>query len=229
MLKVNEIFGPTIQGEGPSQGKRVMFLRLAYCNLSCTWCDTKYTWDFKQYDKLKEVHEMNNIFIVSQLFKGDCKALVISGGEPLLQQKELIPLLNTLRAMHYWVEIETNGTIKPDCGIVNLVDQFNCSPKLSNSGDSKQRRVKADALTTLSQLQKVYFKFVVSCEKDIEEVTEYVNTYSMTPSHVYLMPLGKTQEELSKTTDLVRTLAQKHHFVFSSRLHVELYGNKRAV
>ena len=57
-LAVSEIFGPTLQGEGPSSGRRAMFLRLAGCNLSCSWCDTAYTWDWSRYDKKAEVTMM---------------------------------------------------------------------------------------------------------------------------------------------------------------------------
>lgn len=223
------MFGPTIQGEGPTQGKQVMFLRLVFCNLSCTWCDTKYTWDWKNYDRGVEVHEMNNLSILSKLFQHDCKALVISGGEPTLQQRQLMPLLISLRKMAYWVEVETNGTVVLTDEFLSLVDQINCSPKLSNSGDSREQRIKPIALQVLASSEKVYFKFVISCEKDIEEVFEYVKAYSINPSKVYLMPLGKTKDELIQTTGMVRTLSLKHNFVFSSRLHVELWGTKRNV
>ena len=56
-MQVNEIF-KSIQGEGPNFGKPAIFLRTAQCNLKCTWCDTKYTWDWKNYDFSKEVKEM---------------------------------------------------------------------------------------------------------------------------------------------------------------------------
>ena len=226
MLKVNEIFGPTIQGEGKSQGMVVMFLRLAFCNLSCSWCDSKYTWDWKNFDKAKEVHEMDNDAILERLTGPN---IVISGGEPFIQQRELLTLVGALRKQERWIEIETNGTIIPDLVLMALLDQVNCSPKLSNSGDSRNRRLKTVALTKLSLYHKVYFKFVIGCEKDIEEVLELVTKYQLQPNHVYLMPLGKTPEELLKTTQMVRELSKKHGFVFSSRLHIELWGMKRGI
>ncbi len=228
-LKVNEVFGPTMQGEGPSQGRHVMFLRLSYCNLKCQWCDTKYTWDWTQFDKAKEVHDMNELSILAKLMKWDIKSLVISGGEPLLQQRQLIPLLTALRKMHYWVEVETNGTIAPSDEFLSLVDQVNCSPKLSNSGDTKEKRVKPEALKKLAASEKVYFKFVIGCEKDVEEVFEYLRDFDISHEKIFLMPLGKTQNELLFTTALVKDLTLRHGFRFSSRLHVELWGQKRAV
>ena len=228
MLKVSECFGPTVQGEGPSQGKQVMFLRLAFCNCSCSWCDTKYTWDWKQYDKAKEVHDLDNDVLLARL-TNNCKAVVISGGEPLLQQRTLLTLLGSLRKMDYWIEVETNGTIAPERVFLELVDQINCSPKLSNSGDLQERRIKPKALRVLVASEKVYFKFVVGSEKDVEEVWKLVKEFEIQTNRVYLMPLGKTKNELTLTTSMVRELARQHGFIFSSRLHVEMYGSKRGV
>lgn len=236
-MKVNEIFGPTIQGEGKSSGKAVMFLRLATCNLHCIWCDTPYTWNWegtpfaheKKFEYAKEVHEMTDDEIVTELerLSNGVKNLVISGGEPLIQQKQLVSLLRILKDRDWWIEVETNGTVKPSSEIYELVDQFNCSPKLSNSGDERRLRVRSQALESLSQSSKVYFKFVIASQQDIEEVLEYVNTFNM--SRVYLMPLGQTPEELDQTRDQTRELCTRYGFEFSDRLHVIEFGGIRGV
>ena len=141
-IKVNEIFGPTIQGEGRTVGKPVKFLRTAGCNLACVWCDTPYTWNWQgtdfehpeKFDREKEIHDMSVDEIKTQLDQigKDVKALVISGGEPMLQQNKLVPLLHLLKNDGYWVEIETNGTRAPSDEFLSLIDQINCSPKLTN-------------------------------------------------------------------------------------------------
>lgn len=228
-MKVNEIFGPTIQGEGKSTGKEVLFLRLAMCNLHCVWCDTKYTWDWANYDKSKELHVIEISEVVERLEALNLRSLVISGGEPLLQQRELISLLQILKGLGYWVEIETNGTIRPSEEFLALVDQINCSPKLSNCGDPRKFRIRNEALEVLSRSEKVFFKFVVSNEADLVEVEEYIKDFSMDPSRIFLMPLGKTREELALTTKATEKLAVEHSLNFSRRLHVELFGSKRAV
>lgn len=238
MLKVNECFGPTIQGEGKSVGKRVMFLRLATCNLHCIWCDTPYTWNwigtpFKhphKFDKNKEIHLMEPESVISELKRlgGDeVKALVISGGEPLLQQSCLLPLLETLKSEGWWIEVETNGTLVVRPEFLDLVDQINCSPKLSNSGDSSQLRIRPTSIISLVQSKKVWFKFVVSSEVDTQEVFGYIGEFGM--SQVFLMPLGLNEEQLSKTREQVRALAAKFGFAFSDRLHITLFGGKRGV
>lgn len=116
-LVVNEIFGPTVQGEGRSLGRRCAFLRLGGCNLSCSWCDTPYTWDWTgagesgvAHDPRKELHRRPVEEVVAELLGFDTELIVISGGEPLGQQERLIPLVAALTARGKEIEIETNGT-----------------------------------------------------------------------------------------------------------------------
>src|SRR3954451_15026034 len=80
-LVVSEIFGPTFQGEGPSIGRRCGFVRLGRCNLACTWCDTKYTWDWSQYDPSVELHRRSVDDIVDAVAAMDVPMVVITGGE----------------------------------------------------------------------------------------------------------------------------------------------------
>lgn len=231
MLKINEIFGPTIQGEGKSVGKEVVFIRTSFCNLKCIWCDTKYAWDWTLYNKEKEVHIMSIERIISKLFeltgRSGCRSIVVSGGEPLLQQKQLISLFLQLRELdNYWIEIETNGTIIPNKEFYNLVDQINCSPKLANSGMSKEKRERP-ALVNLAQNAKTNFKFVIGNESDCKEVLYLVDKYLM--REVYLMPLGLNKEQLSKTTNLTKELCKKYSFNFTDRLHITQFGGGRGI
>ncbi len=108
-----EIFN-SLQGEGVNAGRPAIFLRLALCNLKCSWCDTKYTWDWGSYDQSKEVMEMSLADIEYHLLGQYCRYLVVTGGEPLIQRQELKDLLYSLREKGFSVEIETNGTIMPD-------------------------------------------------------------------------------------------------------------------
>ena len=105
-MQVNEIF-KSIQGEGPNFGKPAIFLRTAQCNLKCTWCDTKYTWDWENYDFTTEVKEMTIDEIKKSITDLKIKHLVITGGEPLLQQDDLADLLSFLKP-DFYVELETN-------------------------------------------------------------------------------------------------------------------------
>lgn len=237
-MKVNEIFGPTIQGEGPTAGVPVMFLRLATCNLHCVWCDTPYTWNWvgtpfahpNKFEYNNEVHQMDDVGIAQTLYRlggADVMRLVVSGGEPLIQQKSLVSLFQALTDLGWAIEVETNGTIAPTEQLNQLVTQFNCSPKLSNSGDSATLRIRQNALHTLASNPKTCFKFVIANQKDIDEVLEYVSTYNM--QNVYLMPLGMTVEQLNQTRQQTKLLCKQHNFKFCERLHVTTLGGGRAV
>jgi 7-carboxy-7-deazaguanine synthase len=243
MLKVNEIFGPTVQGEGKSAGKPTMFIRLAMCNLKCIWCDSPHTWNFYgvesnhpvKYDMLKEVDYMTaeQIYKKIEAMSNGLRMLVISGGEPLYQQNELIKLLRIFKANNWWVEVETNGTTIPRTELLELVDQINCSPKLANSENPITVRRQLGALIALARSPKVNFKFVTATEDDMTEILEIVNDILRPNGHknleVRLMPLCQTREELKMREPLVKRLCDEHGFIYTSRLSIELSGTKRGV
>src|SRR5580700_7164354 len=132
-MLVSETF-KSIQGEGPSCGQSAVFLRLARCNLSCSWCDTPYTWDWTKFDVTAEARELSVPEVVDHVLleAGPYRQLlVVTGGEPLLQQAALVEALTLLRqvAPQIRCEIETNGTVKPYAALVDLVERFVVSPK----------------------------------------------------------------------------------------------------
>src|SRR6476619_558983 len=96
ILKISEIFN-SIQGEGTFSGTSCIFLRLSTCNLKCSWCDTKYTWDWDNYDINKEIKEFNIEQVVEKILGfSNINHIVITGGEPLLQQDKLVLLITLL-------------------------------------------------------------------------------------------------------------------------------------
>lgn len=112
-----------------------VFLRLATCNLACRWCDTKYTWDWTNFSYETEVVELEPTTIQQKIQAYDCSHVVITGGEPMLQQEGLQPLVESLAAEGYTFEVETNGTIAPTPGMLRHIEQWNVSPKLRTSGN----------------------------------------------------------------------------------------------
>src|SRR3954465_12992897 len=145
-LVVSEVFGPTFQGEGPSLGRRAGFVRLGRCNLACHWCDTKYTWDWSTYDPAQELTPRTVDSVVAELDAMAVPMVVVTGGEPLLQQRALLPLLQACWSRRQRIEVETAGTVAPSPEAVALVDQWNVSPKLANSGNAAERRHRPDVL-----------------------------------------------------------------------------------
>lgn len=240
-IKVNEIF-TTFQGEGTNIGMPCTFLRLAICNLHCVWCDTPYTWNFGKGDGVEErfgsktvkmaeeVHEMDARDVAHKLLELNTKNLVISGGEPMLQQKAMVEMFTAMRD-HYCffphIEIETNGTVPLQDDFDTWVAQINCSPKLANSGNVKAARYRPEVLRQYNETGKAWFKFVVSTEEDLQEIQEIVRECGL--KNVMLMALGKTLAEQEGGQNKVAELAQKNGWHFSPRLHILLYGNKRGV
>lgn len=228
LLAVNEIFGPTFQGEGPTLGTPCIFLRLAGCNLACTWCDTPYTWDWSRYDKSQEVHMMPVSSVVSRLLaiSGEqIKHLVISGGEPLLQGARLIPLVNRLRDAGWEIEVETAGTIAPPAEL--HVHRYNISPKLENSGNQENRRYHPAVLEVFNRCVLRCFKFVVQHVSDFSEIDRIVVAHNLSP--VYIMPEGVDADLLQSRLPQLAEAAVLRNYHVTTRLHTLTYGNLRAI
>lgn len=150
---IPEIFY-TLQGEGPSCGQPAVFVRLSNCNLSCSWCDTPYTWNFEKvrsdhpekYVKQNQQTELSLDELREKINRyPDNAILVITGGEPMLQQDEIIALIYGHNLDIDSIEIETNGTIVSDVELFDRV-QFNVSLKLSNSGMAEDKRLRSKAI-----------------------------------------------------------------------------------
>ena len=235
MIQVNEIFGPTVQGEGKSAGKPCAFLRLANCNLHCIWCDTPHTWNWSgtpwlhpdKYVRANEVHKMTDIEVLEKLESFGPKFLVMSGGEPFMQQKHLLPLVHLLKLRKWWIEVETNGTLMPHETFMLNVDQVNCSPKLANGGDKFKLRHNPQALRALAASEKVNFKFVIQTEDDLAEVLEMCDIYKF--REVRLMPECRTKEELVEKESWLEDISRRHGFIYTTRLSILQSGTKRGV
>lgn len=161
---------------------------------------------------------MSTATIIKQIRQYPAKHLVITGGEPLIQQNEIIDLLKKLPG--YYVEIETSGSLKSH--INEYIDQFNCSPKLSNSGNKKIVLEKFPA-------QKTYYKFVIDSEKDLAEIKNFIKKFKLPKDRVILMPQGVKANELQKKSLWLAEICKAENFRFSPRLHINIWGNKRKV
>jgi organic radical activating enzyme len=224
-LEVSEVF-ESIQGEGVSAGQPCVFLRLAMCNLRCRWCDTRYTWDFDAFDRAREVTTYPVAALIDSLARSPAQRVVITGGEPLLQQAALEALLARLNP-NLAVEVETNGTIEPELALVARVDQWNVSPKLSNSGDPETARVRPRALRALRDTRRAWLKLVVANAADLAEADELIARLDWPRDKVLLMPRAANREELRDNGGLVARAAMQRGYRFSPRLHIELWGGQR--
>jgi len=229
-----EIFA-SLQGEGPSAGTPVTFLRLSRCNLACVWCDTAYTWHFEGDNRPHRIGETfarkaNQVTlelpdIAARIAALGQKRLVITGGEPLLQAGALAEMLELLPDIT--VEIETNGTVAPPARLDIRVDQYNVSPKLAHSGNDAALALIPERLDAWASEPRAFFKFVIAAPEDVAEVLALQRRYRFRPGHVFLMPEGTDSASLRGREAWLAPLCLEHGFRLSDRLHIHLYGDTR--
>jgi len=229
-----EIFA-SLQGEGPSMGMPVAFVRLSRCNLACTWCDTAYTWHFEgdnrpHRDGIAFERKANQVTLspaetAERIAALGQKRLVITGGEPLLQAPALAEMLGHLPDIA--VEIETNGTVAPPARLDVRVDQYNVSPKLSHSGNPATQALLPERLDAWAAEPRAFLKFVVAAPEDVDEVLALHARYRFRPERVFLMPEGTDSASLRARQAWLAPLCLEYGFRMSDRMHIHLYGDTR--
>lgn len=231
-LVVAEAFGTTVQGEGPSLGRRASFLRLMGCNLACSWCDSGFTWDASRFDLRVQGTRMPVPVILERLAVGSPGLVVITGGEPLLHQHQAgwRALLDGLCDAGIHVEVETNGTLLPTPETVARVSSFNVSPKLGHGGDPVEARLVPEALarfSALADLGMAGFKFVATGPADVAEIAGVCDTYGIHRGQVWVMPEGTTAAAITTGLGALADAAVAAGFNLTTRLHVLAWGDER--
>lgn len=202
-MKISEIF-ISIQGEGSLVGIPMIFLRLAGCNLRCTYCDTTYS-----YDNGKEfsVDELLRIIKSSQL-----KYVAITGGEPLLQN-EIYDLMDKLINMKHNVVLETNGSIS----IERVPRQVKIILDIKTPGSSMESKNCLENLRFLKKADEI--KFVITDRRDYEWAKDFLKKYSaktreilFSPAIGFLQP-SKLAEWIIEDRLQVRFNLQIHKFL----------------
>jgi 7-carboxy-7-deazaguanine synthase len=205
MLKVNEIYH-SIQGESSRAGLPCTFIRLTYCNLRCTYCDTEYAF--------YEGNEMNFEDILSEVRKFDCRLVEITGGEPLFQ-KECLELMKLLCDEDFEVMLETGGSL-PIQDIdkrVKIIMDFKCP----SSGMMKKNLY--ENTPYLKPNDEV--KFVIGTAEDYNWTKDILKQYKLTKiCHVLfsvvfnkLEPVTLVEWILQDKLD-VRFQLQMHKFIW---------------
>lgn len=236
----------SVQGEGRSVGRPCVFLRLSLCNLHCLWCDTDYTWNWQgtafrhirddqpgyhKFQRADEIVELPIDDVGERLLNVPHRRLVLTGGEPLLQQDKLVLLLEWLdyRSPGWTVEVETNGTIIPSRDFDYFITQYNVSPKLENSGNPEHLRHRPEALAALAGNPKADFKFVAMRPDDFTEIDQVVQQYEIAPSRVWVMPEGSSPAELDERLKWIAPECIRRGYAVSDRLHIRIWGSQRGV
>lgn len=240
-----EIFH-TIQGEGISAGCPAVFVRASLCNLHCVWCDTDHTWNFQgtpwkhekdatpgytKHRKEDVIIELEPAEIAGRILAYSCPRVVITGGEPLLQEAGFLEMIGRIRREmpDCVIEVETNGTRVPSPAFAEAVDQFNVSPKLANSSMEASLRLIPEALAWFADSPKAWFKFVVSSAADLAEIQTIRTRFGIPAGRVLLMPEGRTAAGLDRSAARLAGICRDLGFRFCDRLHIRLWGDKRGV
>lgn len=232
-LPLSEVFGPTLQGEGPHAGRAVQFVRLGGCNLSCSWCDTPYTWDTRRYRLRDEIPITPVADILAQVVPD--LPVVVSGGEPLIHQDSpswadlVVGLLATAGEIH----LETNGTIAPNQITQAHVTHYSVSPKLANAGLHKNGQNPALSYGWLPLLQSrlplpsACLKVVVADAADVGAAVAMADDWGVPRSKVWVMPLGTDTTTLVKRWPVIAGAAAAAGINATQRLHVLAWGDRK--
>lgn len=228
-LPISESF-VSIQGEGKLTGVPSWFLRLAGCNLRCTWCDTPYaSWSPESVSRTMED-------IINEAAESGVRHAVLTGGEPMIF-RQLVALTHELKRAGMHITIETAGTVTLPgvrCDLMSL------SPKLANSTPTNdprdptgrwatrhdERRLNFDALNELvASSPDRQLKFVVTGASELPEIESVLaQVRGVRPEDVVLMPEGVTVPDAEAVRWVVET-CQKRGWRYGDRLHIRLFGD----
>jgi len=224
-MKYSEYFY-TLQGEGKLVGVPSVFFRMSYCNLRCWWCDSAYTsWHPENKDiSVDEAFEKISSFKI--------KHVVITGGEPFIQEEPLLELCQKLHDNNHHITIETNGTVF----LPVKADLISMSPKLANSTPANERiwttrhereRIKPDAIRQFLDNYECQLKFVVDIPEDLVEIQQLIEQIDIPQETIVLMPQGLTEDVVKEKQLWLAELCKEHGYRYSPRLHINIWGDKR--
>ena len=207
-LKINEIYY-SIQGESSYMGKPCIFIRLTYCNLRCSYCDSEYTFH--------EGNDMSIDKIVDEIKKYPCKLIEVTGGEPLFQ-KNCINLLEKLVELKYDVLLETSGSLSikdVPKAVVNIID-FKCP-----SSNMKKKNYWRN-IQFIKPEDEV--KFVIGNKEDYDWAKKKIDQYNLINTCTVLM--SPTYKKIEPKTITKWILKDGLDIRFQIQLHKEIWEDK---
>ena len=167
MIPVAEIFGPTIQGEGPNTGVKTLFVRVMGCDFHCEWCDSKFAW--KKYENSKFYTDVDLAAeFIDRCDKTHTKHVILTGGNPCLYNFEKV--IDLLRDNDINVDIETQGSIFPKW--LNKLNLVVISPKAPSSKQPDIFNKVLDFIYSMP-IPQVVIKIPVFNEEDLKFAKVY--------------------------------------------------------
>jgi 7-carboxy-7-deazaguanine synthase len=180
----------SVQGESSFAGLPCIFVRLAGCNLRCAWCDSEYTFTGgKAFTEDEIVAQIEGL--------APCKLIEFTGGEPMLQARELLPLMERLLGRNYTLMIETSGE-RPLAEVpkaVHKIVDVKC-PGAGSAADS----FRLENLSALTKNDEV--KFVLTDRADYEFAREFIRTHTLEEKvQILLSPAFQKTPSPQRTAD----------------------------
>lgn len=239
-LRILEVYG-AVQGEGLLTGVPSTFVRLAGCTVGCKWCDTKYSWKAAQGSDFTPEELVDEI--LAETSHGH---VVITGGEPMEHPASLLEELATgLYFYQCHITVETSGTVPPTPTLVNLVDLWSISPKLSTANTTKPFPDLALWHHQVGDPGSIQLKFVIGNEQDLLEAVYHIEQLSGQIDEIgsiILQPCSPTTGSEAEIRNEIaeRTRLLQEHIVqnkvlaprtirVTPQLHAILYGNRRGI
>ena len=204
-LKINEIYY-SIQGESTFTGLPCIFIRLTYCNLRCTYCDSEYTFH--------EGSDMTIDEIISKIKDYPCNLIEVTGGEPLFQ-KNCIQLLEKLVELKYDILLETSGSLSikdVPKQIINIID-FKCP------SSNMEKKNYWENINYLNKKDEI--KFVIGNREDYDWAKNKISEYNLLNKCTILM--SPTYNEINPKTIAEWILKDGIDIRFQIQLHKEIW------
>ncbi|HSI66515.1 MAG TPA: 7-carboxy-7-deazaguanine synthase QueE [Planococcus sp. (in: firmicutes)] len=233
-IPVMEIFGPTIQGEGMVMGQKTMFVRTAGCDYSCSWCDSKFTWDGTGKSVSKQPTEI--IAELKEIGGAAFSHVTISGGNPALH-KGIGELVDLCHDNGWKVGVETQASIWQDW--MPKIDDITLSPKPPSSGMVTDFD-KLDLYIEKLEKANATLKIVIFDEADFNYAEDLHLRYPAVP---FFLQTGNSDTLTTDDTQLASSLLERYEWLIDlsvrssimndakvlPQLHTLVWGNKRGV
>jgi organic radical activating enzyme len=200
-----------------------------------TWtCDSTSQWlwrgEDKEFDYLTKRWKDEGVYF--DILNG-LVHVIWTGGEPTIKghQEAIVNFTNHWlskyidNSFHPYYEIETNGTNYIDHKLFTMIDQINCSPKLSNSGMTEKQRIVPEAISRIMEHKNYQFKFVISTEEDVKELfRDFVEPFKIPLQNVVCMPGLDDVADFEERTQFCLEMAKKYRFRGLTRLHIAAWN-----
>lgn len=232
-IRISEIFGPTIQGEGALIGQPTVFVRTGGCDYRCNWCDTLYAVDSTYRADWTPMSPAAIMDKVKKLSNNQPLTITLSGGNPATQ--DCAALIKLGKAEGYRFAMETQGSVAQDW-FADL-DILTLSPKPPSSGMDTDWQKLQDCITAAGAQPRIALKIVIADDADYAYAKDAHTRFPALP--LYLQPCNTEANadsvdmaELSAAMRaLVTRIANDNWYapIILPQLHVYLWGNERGV